>query len=100
MQKTTVPAEAQKSYDHISDHLDLLRSRIKARQGVWDYSLNTWYENFFLGVFNAVYDLQLINLNQEKPNAKYVDLIDRTKKSPIKSPPKRMQVKFAILLRH
>lgn len=80
MQKTTVPAEAQKALDLIGYHLKLLRDGIDTRQLVKDYSLNTWYENFFLGVFNAVYGLQLINLNQENPNAKYVDLIDRTNK--------------------
>lgn len=60
----------------IADHLGRVAYQVEARNSIRLFDLATAAEDFYKGLLNLVYDLNLVNLNIEKPNTKAIDLGD------------------------
>lgn len=65
------------AFDNISRILAITRYDIEQHQLINDQSLNIHGENWFLDIFNNVYNLNLINDNFETSNSPAIDLVDR-----------------------
>ena len=62
----------------ISDYLGIIAYQVDTRNSIHLYDLNISAEDFYNGLLNHVYGLNLINMNIENPNTKAIDLGDRT----------------------
>lgn len=72
--------ESINALNNINKHFATLSANIKNNQANNDYSLNSNIENRLRDVLNFVYQYNLINVNYEKSNSKYIDLVDKNKK--------------------
>jgi len=64
----------------IEEKLNSLAFRIEVRGGLNILDLNLHAENFYLHLFNLLFDWKLENLNAVKENAPGIDLVDDTNK--------------------
>lgn len=60
----------------ISDHLGRVAYQVEMRNCINLFDLNIAAEDFYKGLLNLVYSLNLVNLNRVEPNAKAIDLGD------------------------
>ena len=67
-------------FDYIEEKLNTLAVRIKARNKLNLLELNIHSENFFAGLCNIIFDLDLKNLNLLCQNIDGIDLIDHKNK--------------------
>lgn len=67
-------------YDYIEEKLHVLAHRITTRGKLNMLSLHMHSENFYLHLFNLLYDYKLKNPNQSRQNIEAIDLIDHTNK--------------------
>lgn len=67
-------------FDYIEEKLNTLAVRIKARSKLNLLELNIHSENFFAGLCNIIFDLDLKNLNLLCQNIDGIDLIDHKNK--------------------
>jgi len=67
-------------YNYIEDKLHTLAYRITTGGKLNMLSLHMHSENFYLHLFNLLYDYELKNLNQSLQNVEAIDLIDYTNK--------------------
>ena len=67
-------------YNYIDEKLHTLSSRIKTGGKLNILSLHIHSESFYLNFFNLLFNYNLINLNEEKPNVEAIDLIDHNNK--------------------
>lgn len=63
--------------------LTFLRTNVELRGSMNLYDINIHAENFYRDFFNLLYDWNLKDLNVEKKNASYIDLVDKIKKKAI-----------------
>jgi hypothetical protein len=63
--------------------LTFLRTHVELRGSMNLYDINIHAENFYRDFFNLLYDWDLEDLNVEKKNASYIDLVDKGKKKAI-----------------
>ena len=63
-------------FDYIEEKLNMLANRVALRSSLNLLELNIHSENFFAGLCNIVYDLELENLNFSNQNIEGIDLID------------------------
>ncbi len=70
----------QRYFNFIEEKLNLLAFRIERRGGLNILDLHLHSENFYLHLFNLLFDWDLENLNAEKKNAAGIDLVDATNK--------------------
>lgn len=67
-------------FDACERHLSLLAMRVLHRGKLNILNLHLHCEDFYAGLLNRLYDLQLTNMNAYVQNAEGVDLIDKTSK--------------------
>jgi len=67
-------------YNYIEERLHTLANRITTGGKLNMLSLHMHSENFYLHLFNLLYDYELENLNQSFQNVEAIDLIDHTNK--------------------
>lgn len=67
-------------YDYIDEKLHTLANRITRNGKLNMLSLHMHSENFYLHLFNLLYDYNLGNLNQSLQNVEGIDLADHTNK--------------------
>lgn len=67
-------------YNYIDDKLHVLAHRIITGGKLNMLSLHMHSENFYLHLFNLLYDYKLENLNQSLQNVEAIDLVDHTNK--------------------
>ena len=63
-------------FDYIEEKLNMLANRVALRSSLNLLELNIHSENFFAGLCNIIYDLELENLNFSNQNIEGLDLID------------------------
>ena len=66
--------------DSISQNLTYLVTYISTNNGAGLFDINRLSEDFFISILNTMYDLNLVNLNTEKPNYPAIDLGDRDRR--------------------
>jgi len=66
--------------DSISQNLTYLVTYISTSNGAGLFDINRLSEDFFISILNTMYDLNLVNLNTEKPNYPAIDLGDRNRR--------------------
>ena len=69
-----------KYYDYIEEKLHILAHRIATRGKLNMLSLHMHSENFYLHLFNMLYDYNLENLNKFLQNVEAIDLVDHGNK--------------------
>lgn len=67
-------------FDYIEERLSLLVLRIGIRGRLNVLNLNVHAENFYVHLFNELFDLSLVNTNTNIQNAEAIDLIDAANK--------------------
>lgn len=67
-------------YNYIDEKLHALAHRITTGGKLNMLSLHMHSENFYLHLFDLLYDYQLENLNQSLQNVEAIDLVDHTNK--------------------
>lgn len=67
-------------FDYIEEKLSTLAYRIEGRSRLNLLELNIHSENFFAGLCNIIFDLELENLNFSYQNIEGIDLIDHKNK--------------------
>ena len=60
----------------IADHLGRIAYQVEVRNSIQLFDLNIAAEDFYKGLLNRIYSLELLNINIEEPNAKAIDLGD------------------------
>ena len=68
-------------FNFVESQLSILAYRIEMRGKLNFLELNLHSENFYLYLFNALFDWTLENMNLVKPNSEAIDLIDKIKKN-------------------
>ncbi len=63
-------------YDYIDEKLHVLAHRITTGGKLNMLNLHNHSENFYLHLFNLLYDYKLVNLNEHLQNVEAIDLID------------------------
>lgn len=64
----------------ISDHLGRMAHQVEVRNSISLFDLNIAAEDFYRGFLNRAYGLNLVNLNAVQPNAKAIDLVDKSER--------------------
>jgi hypothetical protein len=67
-------------FDEIESRMSWLATRIELRSSLNILNLNLHSEDFYIHFLNAVYDLELVNLNSVEQNTPGLDLVDITRK--------------------
>ena len=67
----------------ISDYLGRITHQVEVRNAINLFDLNITAEDFYKGLLNKIYDLNLVNLNVAEPNAIAIDLGDKSARQAI-----------------
>lgn len=67
----------------IGDQLGILAYQVEVRNSISLFDLNVSAEDFYAGLLNIIYGLDLVNLNSSVQNAKAIDLGDKIAKKAI-----------------
>lgn len=68
---------------NITKVLTFLRTEVELRGSMNLYDINIHAENFYRDFFNLLYDWNLEDLNVEKKNASFIDLVDKEREKAI-----------------
>jgi hypothetical protein len=74
------PVNRAKYFDFIEERLSFLATRIEIRGGLNILDLHLHSENFYLNLFNLIFNWSLINLNTCQRNIAGIDLVDESNK--------------------